>query len=145
MKPTILLAGLAALLLGADAPKDRPAIQEVEQALRALNAAYAKQDVAAMRRLITEDQVSITSYGGVMDRETQLKHLPDWKITEYKESGMKLVPLTKDTVRATYQLTVQGTYQGKRIPVKNYVVSIWIHRDGRWQEASYQETPAAGE
>ena len=48
MRPTILLAGVVALLVGAGAAKDNGA-REVEKSLRALNAAFAKNDSAAMR------------------------------------------------------------------------------------------------
>src|SRR5262245_36729186 len=69
--------------------------QEVEQALRALNAAFAKHDLATLKRLMTDDQVSITPSGGMLDRDAHLSQLPDWKITDYKETNLKVTPLTQ--------------------------------------------------
>jgi hypothetical protein len=144
MKPTILLAAAVTLVSGAEAPKDDAAAREVEQSLRALNAAYAKQDVATLRRLFATDHMSITQCSGIMDRETHLKNLAAWTIAEYQEADLKVTMLTKDTARVTYQLTAKRTYKGKKLPAKSYAVSIWINRDGSWQEASYQETPIVG-
>src|SRR5579871_2521602 len=99
MNAMTLLAGSVTLFLAADAPTDDAAIREVEQSLRTLNAAVAKRDVAAMKRLFADDHVSITPYYGMMDRETQLKNVAGWKISEYKESDLKVTLLGKDTAR----------------------------------------------
>jgi hypothetical protein len=142
MKLTMLAAAALGLLLAGDAIGDGAAAKEVESALRDLNTAFAKQDAGAMRRLIADDQVSVTSYGGMMDRETLLKSLADWKVTEFKDSDLKVTVLTKDAARATFRLAMKGTYKGKPLPAKSYVVSVWVNRGGKWQEASYQESPA---
>src|SRR5262245_35344253 len=113
------LALAYALLLGPDVPKESSAAAEVEQSLRSLNQAFAKQDVAALRRFFADDHVSITPYSGMMDRETHLKDLPAWKIAESREDDLKVTMLSKDTARATYQLTIRGTYRGKSLPARS--------------------------
>jgi ketosteroid isomerase-like protein len=145
MNAMILLAGSITLLPGADVPADATAVREAEQSLRTLNAAVARCDAAAMRRLFADHHVSITPYYGMMNREIQLKNVAGWKITEYMESDWKVTLLGKDTACVTYQFTVKGMYKGEKLPAKSRVVSIWVRRNGSWLEASYQETPVEGE
>ena len=44
---------------------------------------------------------------------------------------------------ACSMLTQKGTYKGKPVAPKNYVAAVWVNKDGKWLEASYQETPLA--
>jgi hypothetical protein len=50
-------------------------------------------------------------------------------------------PLTGDVAQVTYRATIKGTYAGKAVPSPVYVGEVWIKRDGKWLQASYQETP----
>jgi hypothetical protein len=67
--------------------------------------------------------------------------LSDWKTSEYKIEGLKVKTLTKDVALVSFQATIKGTYKGKEVPSPVQVVEVWIKRDGKWLEASYQETP----
>jgi hypothetical protein len=141
MKPGMLLLVGVAGVLGADVPSVGDAVREVQKSLQALNAAFVKRDLAVMKRLMADDHVAITPYYGMVDREAQLKNLPETKITTYKEAGLKVTLLTKDVARVTYRLTTKGTYKRTSISGNSYALAIWVKRDGRWQEVSYQETP----
>jgi ketosteroid isomerase-like protein len=142
MRAKLLLIGTAILLLGADAKED--ASKEVQKSLEVLNDAFAKQDEATIKKLMTEDHVAVTPYGGKQSRADQLKNLPELKITEYTASEARLTMLTKDSAMITYVLAQKGTYKGKDLPAKVYASSVWIKRDGKWQEALYQETTIPG-
>ncbi len=140
-KPAAVGAALAAmLLLGADGPTE-----DVEKAVSALNEAFHKGDADAARRLMTDDHVAVTAYyGGPQDRAEQLKTLPDLKLAEYAAAKTRVSPLGKDAALVTYELTLKGTYKDKEVPRKNFASAVWVKRDGRWQEAFYQETPLDG-
>jgi hypothetical protein len=140
MKTKLLLMLSVGLLLGADAPKDGP-VKEIEQAMRALNEAFTKQDPVAIGKLVTENHQAITAYyGGVQNREVQMKTLPDLKMSEYQMSDVKVTMLSKETAVMTYALTLKGTYKGKELPSKSYVSAVWVLQGGKWLEAFYQET-----
>jgi ketosteroid isomerase-like protein len=140
----MLLIVAVGLLLGADAPKNDAGTKDVEKAIRALNKAFEKQDVEAVKALTTDDHLSITSYAGAQNKAEQLKDLPELKITEYKEADIHVKLIAKDVALIRYQLQQKGTYRGKTLPLKSYATAIWVHRGGKWLEANYQETTMDG-
>ena len=141
MKARLVLCLCVGLLLGADAPQgDTP--KEIDQAMRALNDAFTKQDAAAIGKLVTENHQAITSYyGGLQSKEVQMKTLPDLKMSEYKFSDVKITMLAKDSAVVTYALTLKGTDKGKELPSRNMASAVWVLQNGKWLEAFYQETP----
>lgn len=144
MPARALLLLSVCFLLGADAPSD-PATKDVEKALRALNAAFAKADVDAMAKMVTANHFAVTSYyGGGQTKAEQLKGLPDHKVTEYGMGPLKITMLNKETALVSYPLTLKGTYKGKPLPERNVASAIYVLQDGKWLEAFYQETPLDG-
>jgi ketosteroid isomerase-like protein len=143
MKKTLLLVALAGLLLGADAPKENPAIKEVEKAINELNTAYEKRDADAIKRLTTPEHVSVTPYyGGPFTRDEQIKTLSELKLKEYTSGDIKVAMLSADVALITYPLTMKGTFKGKELAAKSFASAVWVKRAGKWQEAYYQETAA---
>lgn len=143
MKAFILSAMLLSigLLIGAGADRDATTIGEIKQAIGTLNEAFVKKDAAAIKSLMTEDHVAITSYyGGAATNEVQTKSLSEHKISQYMAGKTTVKLLTPDVAFVTYTLDQKGTYQGVPLPPKNYVLAVWVNRDGKWLEASYQET-----
>lgn len=146
MRSKLLIALTAVLLIGAQAGKNSPAIKDIEEANRALNEAFTKRDAEAIRRLTAEEHVAITSYyGGRQTTAEQLKTLPDLQVTEYAVGEVTVNLLTADVALVTFPLNQNGKF--KQIPLarKNYVSSVWVRRNGKWLEASYQETPLSGQ
>ena len=137
-----LLTLAAGLLIGAGAGKEDGMVREIQHAMQSLNDAFARGDAAAIGRLTSDEHVAITPYyGGLLSKADQLKNLGDLKVPDYKAGEIKVTLLTKDAALVTYPLTQKGTYKGKAVAAKNYVSAVWINRDGKWLEASYQETP----
>ena len=95
----------------------------------------------ALKQLMTEDHVTILTYAQFSNTADQLQVLADWKFTEYKMEGLKVKALTKDVALVSYEATIKGTYKGKEVPSPVQVAEVWINRDGKWLQASYQETP----
>jgi uncharacterized protein (TIGR02246 family) len=137
-----LMIAAVAVLPSADAGGD--VAKEVEGAVRAVQAAFNKGDARTLKRLMTEDHLTILTYARFSTAAGQLKVLSAWKLSEYKMSGLEVRALTKDVALASYRATIKGTYKGKDVPSPVRVVQVWVKRDGRWLEASYQETPQGG-
>lgn len=145
MKAKLLLAAVIGLGIVSSGRADDATVKEVEKAIQALNEAFAKQDAAAIKKLVTDEHIAITPYyGGLATRDEQFKTLPDLKTTEYTVSQMKITLLTKDVALITYQLAQKGTFKGTELSPKNYASAVWVKRDGKWLEASYQETALTG-
>jgi ketosteroid isomerase-like protein len=135
---TLLIVASGAL---AAAGAQEDVAKDVEQAKYAVQTAFNKGDADAVRQLLIEDHVTLLSYAQFSNAADQLKVLSDWKFSEYKIDGLKVKPLTGDVAQVTYRVTIKGTYAGKMVPSPVYVGEVWVKRDGKWLQASYQETP----
>src|SRR5262245_25751798 len=135
----LLGIGTVVMLLAVQAKADTA--EEVERAVRTIQTAFNKGDVDALKRLMTEDHVTILTYAQFSNTANQLQVLADWKFTEYKMGGLKVKALTKDVALVSYRATIKGTYKGKEVPSPVQVVEVWMNRDEKWLQASYQETP----
>ena len=134
-----LLIGAAALFIAGEARSDTA--EEVERALRAIQAAFNKGDAATLKGLMTEDHVSIMTYARISGAAELLKALGDFKFSEYKISELKVRSISKDVALASHQATIKGTYKGREVPSPVLVTTIWVKHDGKWLESWYQETP----
>jgi ketosteroid isomerase-like protein len=129
----------AGALLAADAKGDVAA--EVERAVQAVQTAFNRGDVDAVRELLTADHVTLLSYAHFWNAADQLKVLSAFRFSEYKIDGLRVKALAGEVAQVTYRATIKGTYAGKAVPSPVHVGEVWVKRDGRWLQASYQETP----
>src|SRR5262245_25607479 len=90
----LLVAATAAALFVADSKDDLA--KELEPAVRTIQAAFNKGDVATLRRLMTEDHVTILSYAQFSSAADQLRVLSDWKFSAYEIDGLAFKALGKD-------------------------------------------------
>ena len=118
--------------------------KEVEAAVHGVQTAFNKGDVETLKQLMTDDHVTFLTYAHFSNAADQLKTLSDWKFSAYKIDGLKIKVLAGDVALVSYQAVIKGTYQGKEVPSPVWVAEVWVRRDGRWVQASYQETPAGG-
>ena len=139
MNPESSLPLVVLLLVGAgDAG---PAAKELEKSVRQLNDAFVTRDADVLKKLMTADHVAITPYAGKEELDKQIKALPNYKVEKYSTEDMKSQAVGKNTVLFTYIVNYKGTYKGKAMPERSIVSSLWVMRDGRWQQVLYQETP----
>jgi uncharacterized protein (TIGR02246 family) len=145
MRFRFLVLGTAVILLAGQAGDKIQAgdntAEEVERAVQAIQTAFNKGDVNTLKRLMTDDHVTILTYTQFSNAADQLKVIADFKLSEYKIEGLKVRVLTKDAALVSYQATIKGTYKGKAVPSSVHVAEVWVKRAGQWLEASYQETP----
>jgi hypothetical protein len=137
-----LLLGVAAVLPAADAPPD--VARDVERAVRAIQVAYNKGDAATLKGMMTEDHQTILTYARFTNTADQLKVLPEFKFAAYTIDGLTVTAVTKDVALVSYRATITGTYKGAPVPSPVQVAEVWVNRNGKWLEASYQETPLGG-
>ena len=135
----LLIGTVVILLIAVQARADTA--EEVERSVRSIQTAFNKGDVDTLKGLMTKDHVAILSYARFDNAADQLKVLSDWKTSEFKVDGLKVKTLTRDVALVSFQATIKGTYKGKEVPSPVQVAEVWIHRDGEWLQASYQETP----
>jgi uncharacterized protein (TIGR02246 family) len=133
--------GTAVILVAVQARADTA--EEVERAVRTIQAAFNKGDVDTLKGLMTEDHVTVLTYARFSNAAEQLKVLSEWKFSEYKIDGLKVKTLTKNSALVSFQATIKGTFKGKKVPSPVHVVEVWVRRGGKWLQATYQETPLA--
>ena len=139
MRWPALLVGTAALLVTGQTRAGTA--EDVERAVQAIQAAFNKGDVDALKGLMTEDHVSIMTYAQIYGAASLLKSLGDFKFSEYKISGLKVKVVAKDVALASHEATIKGTYKGREVPSPVLVTTIWVRHDSKWLQAWYQETP----
>lgn len=135
---TANLIVVTSLALGA---ADAGPAEEVTAAVQALEAAFNKGDADAVKALMTADHFSLTSYAKFAGVEELLKALPDYKIADRQLSKVEVRPVTADVALAYYRSVIKGTYKGAELPRQVRIIAVWVKKDGKWKEASYQETP----
>src|SRR5262245_41985823 len=99
-----LLIGTAVMLLAVQARADTA--EEVERSVRTIQTAFNEGDVASLKRLMTEDHVTILTYAQFSNTADQLKVLAEFRFSEYKIEGLKVKALTKEVALASYQATI---------------------------------------
>ena len=139
MRLRLLLIGTAVMLLAGQIRADTA--DEVERAVRAIQAAFNKGDVDTLKGLMTEDHVSILTYARISSAAELLKGLGDFKFSKYEISELKVKTLTKDVALESHQATIKGAYKEKEVPSPVIVTTVWVKRDGKWLQTWYQETP----
>ena len=133
----IVAAGIVA------APDETPdVVGDVQRAVRSVQTAFNKGDVDTLRALMTDDHVTVLTYAHFSNREDQLKLLSEFRFSTYKIAGLRVRSLSPELGLVTYKAVIQGTYKGKEVPSPVQVGEVWVERDGKWLQASYQETPA---
>jgi ketosteroid isomerase-like protein len=115
--------------------------KELEQAVQTIQTAFNKGDVDTLKQLMTEDHVTILSYARFSNTADQLKVLSDWKFSEYLIEGLTVKGLAKDVALVSYRARIKGTYKGKEVPSPVQTVEVWVNRDDKWLQATFQETP----
>ena len=116
---------------------------EVLKASEALDAAFMKQDPAALALLLADECVSINREG-VHDKAQEVANLrvPNQKI-ESIQTDEKRLRLYGDTAVQTGRFTIKGSNRlGRPFTEIGRFTTIWVKRDGRWQIVADHVSPA---
>jgi uncharacterized protein (TIGR02246 family) len=124
------------------APDETPDVaRDVERSVRSIQTAFNKGDVDTLRVLMTDDHLTVLTYAHFSNREDQLKLLSEFRFADYQIDGLQVRGLTETVAVVTYRATIRGTYGKRNVPSPVNVGEVWVKRDGKWRQASYQETP----
>jgi hypothetical protein len=65
------------------------------------------------------------------------------KVASYKVDNFKVSIFGEDTALVTYRADQDTVCNGNKVPTPVWVSSLYIRRDGQWQNAMYQRSAAA--
>jgi ketosteroid isomerase-like protein len=131
----------AASGLGEARAADAETVAAVNASSNALDDAFEKSDVAAIKALMTPDHITVTPYyDGPQTVDDQIATLPelDWQQTIVGEVAVAL--LGPDVAMRTFTADLKGSFKGKPLPKQVYATEILVKRDGKWIERFYQVT-----
>lgn len=133
----VCLVGLAAVAVADDAAT----IDEIKKAAAVLDQAYAKQDAALIKTMVTVDHSSTTPYyGKTMTTAEQIGTLNAFK-TQILDVTDEHVDLLGDgAALVTFEKSYEGTFEGKPLPKRVAVSAVWVKSEGKWLQRLYQET-----
>jgi len=144
MQRFLLAAGLVVALAGfSNAPHaDEASIRDdVQRAQIQLDQAFVQQDSAAIMAMVTPDQVAITPYlRKPVPIEGQIATLAKFKARLFDITPAEVDLIGEDAALLTYEKSYDGTFEGRPLPARVFVSSLWTKESGTWLQRLYQET-----
>ena len=106
--------------------------------------AWQARDSAFFRRFLSEDHVEI-GVSGVANKANVIGFVgsPICVVTSWDVDNFALQRFDANTALLTYHAQQNTTCGGNPVPSPAWVASLYIKREGRWQNAAYQQSPAA--
>jgi len=102
--------------------------------------AIKKKDNDAFANMLASDYIEIGG-DGVFDKAGIIAYVKDLTISDVTFADWKMLPIDKDALILTYNVTIKGTVKNAAIPPGPYHAgSAWVNRGGKWLAIYYQET-----
>ena len=102
---------------------------------------FKKKDWKAFDRLLTPDFVWIDDGGIIAGRAATVKYFTGFDIADFTMQDVKVTAFGPGVAFVTYNVTLQGRFQGEPIPAKpSYIGSGYVKRGGRWVNFFAQST-----
>ncbi len=134
----IIVFAVSAPLAVADEAQD---IAAIGAAKSMLDAAFAGQDAAALKAMMTPDHVAVAfSYKGPQTLDEEIASLPALKIETYDSTEPRIKMLGSDAALVTQENSYRGTFKGNPLPQRVFSSEVWVRSDGKWLQKFYQET-----
>jgi len=122
------------------AADDAATIAELKSAVVELDQAYANEDVATIKRMISPDNVSITPrYDGAASVDEQIATFEEIERKHSDYSPIDAALLRPDVALVTFEKSYTGTYKGTTPPPRVFVSEL--KQGNTWLNRLYQETP----
>ncbi len=151
MKRIIIVALLTAATIATNAlgqtRRGRDTNNSVKETLitleRQLWKGWKDKDSSTFQKVLSQDSIGVGG-SGVDNRATILRGISsgDCVVRSYSLENFQVVMLDKNTAILTYKATQDATCRGNTIPAMVWASSVFVRRNGRWQAAFHQETPA---
>lgn len=142
-----VLATLFSLMLLASAglfqaeASEAETIDAVNASSNALDEAFAKRDIGAIKALMTPDHVTVTPYyDGPQSVGDQIASLPELDYGQTIQGTPAVVLLAPDVALRTFIADLKGSFKGKPLPARAFVNETLVKRDGKWIERLFQIT-----
>jgi hypothetical protein len=145
-KVVIVVSVLSLLLAGCQAPSAAGANPPSEALIEQMKAEAREQELATFDLMIKRDWdtyeavtdpnfYQIASDGSFIERDAAIAGAKDKKLVVRKPDlgEMRVEMITPDAYMVTYQLNFNGSYDGKDFSNPRTVGSIWVKREGKWQ------------
>jgi hypothetical protein len=141
MAAPLVLAILIALAACAARADDAQSIDAINQAAVALDTAFEKDDVGAVKQLMTPDHIAVTPYyDGPQSVADQAASLPDLQYGQTIVGDVSVTMLGPDTALRSFTAELKGSLKGRPLPPRVFVGEVWVKQDGAWVERFYQVT-----
>lgn len=103
--------------------------------------AWKNRDGNFFKTFLSDDHVEVGFYG-VANKAIVVAGVasPVCVVKSYSVDGFKLTPFDANTALLTYHAKQDTTCNGNPVPSPAWVSSLFIRRDGRWQNVLYQQT-----
>ena len=120
---------------------DAETIAAINASSNALDNAFAKRDVEAIKSLMTSEHVSVTSYyDGPQSIDDQIASLSELDYGQTIVGKPSIALLAPDVALRTFIADLKGSFKGKPLPSRAFVNETLVKRDGKWVERFYQIT-----
>jgi hypothetical protein len=97
------------------------------------------KDYEAFGNMLADDEIEILP-DAVYDKAGSIAGVKDFEPTKITFAEWKFLPINKDAVVLTYQVTTEGKYKGKEFPSESArASSAWVNRNGKWVAIYHQE------
>ena len=106
--------------------------------------AWQNHDGAYFDRFLSADHVEVGPRG-VTDKASVVAGVssPACKVDGYALGDMQYTRIAADTAVLVYRAEQMTTCGGVNVPSPAWATSVYVERDGQWQNILYQQTPAA--
>lgn len=117
------------------------AIAAINASSNALDAAFTKRDIAAIKALMTPDHISVTPYyDGPQTVDDQLASLAEYDYSQTIIGEPSVALLAPDVALRTFTADLRGSFKGKPLPSRAFINETLVKRDGKWIERFFQVT-----
>jgi hypothetical protein len=127
---------------------DAETIAAINTAAAALDAAFEKDDVGAVKALMAPDHIAVAPYyDGPQTVADQAASLPDLQYGQTIVGDVSVALLRPDAALRSFTAELEGRFRGRPLPRRVFIGSIWVKQNGAWVEKFYQVTalrPAGG-
>ena len=105
--------------------------------------AWKDQDAGPFKAHLTENSINITEEGMTLGKAEVIAEITDGscEVTSFSLTNVKVHRLSDHVALLTYNATQNAVCKGRKLPPEVYASSLYVHQDGKWLAAKYQETP----
>jgi hypothetical protein len=134
-------------LLGTVALSTAASTEEmVQEKEKAAWQAFKDRKPGDFKKVVSAKLVGVYAEG-TSDLQKELADMQKWDMKSFAISNYKVMTDGSDTVVTTYNVTIEGTYDGKDQTGTYNAASVWKKQNGQWQaifHTNVKQAPAGG-